>query len=77
VQDQPGLALPREDEDEKPKLDGPTKEDSQKKYQRNNVQNKTTKNNSQYYRVIRRIPRARGAQSRKKQLPTPGFNAEQ
>jgi hypothetical protein len=31
VQDQPGLALPREDEDEKPKLDGPTKEDSQKK----------------------------------------------
>jgi hypothetical protein len=32
VQDQLGLALPQEDEDEKLKLDGPTKEHLQKKY---------------------------------------------
>jgi hypothetical protein len=57
--DQPELALPLEEEDEKPKIGGPTKNQLQN-YQQTNAKHKKTKNRSRYFRVVKCIPWAKG-----------------
>jgi hypothetical protein len=62
------LALPLEEEDEKPKIDDPAARHSQKSIRETTFRQKNTKDRSQYFRVVKHIPWAKGERSQKNQL---------